>query len=155
MKIFKEENIKVKSITRDNEILQIISKKISLGLASDALGEQTYDNDMTTCQFLPSNVTSQSIIYVTDEVIGKNIHMIIDMAGKYTNFRSLGYIIFYNGNIEIQKIEVSNEKYGATRFDRKIGIPQNTEKIVFSVPNGDFSYMYIYEINLAIDVDDY
>ncbi len=70
LKIFKEENIKVKSIARNNEISQIISKKISLGLASDALGEQAYDNDSSTYFAI---INSSKYMQVDKSAFGKKI----------------------------------------------------------------------------------
>lgn len=144
--------IMAKSIKKDSQLEIETTENCNSILEKEATKVEAYDNNLSTYQFLPSSESSQSTIYTTNEVIGRDIHIIIDMAGRYSFIRTPGYIIFYNGDTELQSITVPNPGsfYGEwTRFDDKITIPENTEKIVFSAPGGETSFMYLYEIQLV------
>lgn len=146
--------VMAKSVKKNSSLESDSTQNCNSVLEKGVTKVEAYDNDVNTYQFLPTNETNQCTLYTSNEVIGKNIHFIINMTGKYTSIRAPGYIVFYNGSMEIQKIEVPNPGsfYGGwTKFDKEITIPEKTEKIVLSAPNGDLSHMYIYEIQLSTE----
>ncbi len=115
----------------ENIIYKISNKKITLGLASDAIGTLAYDGDRST----GGSYYSNKRLNIDSSVWGREMS-IYSRASEIDRYNSI-YLYAYNSNNEL----ISSLKIGECGFNSKnitstITIPINTSYIIAHIYDG-------------------